>query len=97
MKFILSLVVVVLVFGYFAVPAYAIIFLPAVIIIPIAKIVAIIIGGFSVPALGIGALWSKLFRKSLRRTILSTIVLLLVIGLIIGFILIIENPNRPIF
>ena len=41
--------------AFLAPQAHAIIFLPAIVLIPIAKIVAVIIGGFSFPALGVGA------------------------------------------
>ncbi len=97
MKLVLALLIGAFLFAFAPSKAHAIIFLPATILIPIAKIVAIVIGGFSAPAIGIGALWSKLFKKSLKRTVLSVVIILLVIGLIVGGFLMIENPNRPIF
>ncbi|HSW96361.1 MAG TPA: hypothetical protein VLF89_00895 [Candidatus Saccharimonadales bacterium] len=82
----------------FIVPqAHAIIFLPAAILIPIAKIVALIIGGFSFPALGIGALWSKLFHTSLKRTLLIIIFILLCLSLLLVIFFKMHNPDRPLF
>jgi archaellum biogenesis protein FlaJ (TadC family) len=77
--------------------AHAIIFLPALILIPIAKIIALIIGGFTLPALSLGALWSKLTKHSLKRTLLLIFLCLLTLSLAIGTVLKLANPNRPIF
>lgn len=92
-----SVIAIFCLFAFVAKPAHAIIFLPAIILIPIAKIVALIIGGFSFPALGIGALWSKLFRKSLQRTLLIIACALLILGSLIALVLKIYNPERPLF
>lgn len=96
MKLFLSLLIIFTVAAILAPRAHAIIFLPAIILIPIAKIVAVVIGGFSFPALGIGAVWSKLFGKSLKRTIFILVVILIVIALALMFILKIQNPDRPL-
>lgn len=93
----LSVIVALCLFAFTVKPAHAIIFLPAIVLIPIAKIVAIIMGGFSLPALGVGALWSKLFGKSLRRTITIIITLLVILGLVFAIFLKIHNPERPLF
>jgi len=78
-------------------PAYAIIFLPAIILIPIAKIVAIIIAGFSIPAVSITAVWSKLFHKSLKQTLIILLIALILLGICVGFFLKLHNPARPWF
>lgn len=77
--------------------AHAIIFLPALILIPIAKIVAIIIGGLALPALGIGTIWSKLFGKSLTQTLLICCLLLALLAVIISIFLKLHTPQRPLF
>ena len=75
--------------------AYAFVFLPALILIPIAKVVGIVIAGASIPALSIGALYSFLFKKSLRRAVISSICIVIVIALIVAVILRFSNPARP--
>lgn len=95
MRWVFSVIVVLLADLSFAPKAHAIIFLPAIILIPIAKIVALIIGGFSFPALGIGVLWSKLFKKSIKRTILVIAVLLAVLAIILAVVFKLHNPDRP--
>jgi hypothetical protein len=84
-------------FLIFPKPAHAIIFLPALILIPIAKLVAVIIGGLSIPALSVSAIWSKLTKQSLKKTIVLVIVALIVLAIIVAVILKIENPSRPLF
>lgn len=97
MTVILSVLVFLCIAAFLTPQAHAIIFLPAIILIPIAKIVAIIIGGFSFPTLGIGALWSKLFGKSLKKTIIILTSLLLLIAVALVIIFKIHNPYRPLF
>lgn len=97
MRYLLSVIIIFFIFAFVTVPAHAIIFLPAIVLIPIAKIVVLIIGGFSLPALGVGALWSKLFGKSLGRIIAVIIIALIVLGLVFAILLKIHNPDRPLF
>ena len=73
----------------------AIIFLPAIILIPIAKIIAFVIGGFSIPSLGLGALITKLFRKSLKKTLLVIFVFLIIVSILLAIFLKLHNPDRP--
>ncbi len=82
---------------FFPKPAHAIIFLPALILIPIAKLVALIIGGLSIPALSLGALWSRLTQKSLKRTSIVIVGALVVLAILVAIVLKIENPDRPLF
>lgn len=77
--------------------AHAIIFLPAIILIPIAKIIAFVIGGFSIPSLGLGALITKLFGKSLKKTLLIIFLLLITTGILLAIFLKLHNPDRPWF
>lgn len=76
---------------------HAIIFLPAIILIPIAKIIAFVIGGFSIPSLGLGALVTKLFGKSLKKTLLIIFLLLIIAGILLAIFLKLHNPDRPWF
>lgn len=75
--------------------AHAIVILPAVVLIPIIKIVAMVIGGLSLPAVGMSALWSKLFGKPLTQTIAWMLVVLLVLGILLTVYLRYYLPNHP--
>lgn len=78
-------------------PAHAIIFLPAFLIIPIAQLVAWLLGGITLPAVLTGFIWSKLFKKSWKRGLVYSFVFLIILGLAAAVILKIVNPNRPLF
>jgi|GEM_PF-5905660 len=97
MRWLFSVIILLGLSAFLAPQAHAIIFLPAIVLIPIAKIVAVIIGGFSFPALGVGALWSKLFGKSLKRTIGVIVVILLIIAVVLVIFFKFHNPDRPLF
>lgn len=97
MKWALSVFIVLFISLLYAPPVHAVIFLPAIVLIPIVKIIALIIGGFSLPALGVGAIWSKFFGKSLRRTITIIVVILVAIAIILAVFLKLHNPDRPLF
>ncbi len=96
MKVILGSLIFILLVASNPRPAHAIVILPAVLLIPIIKIVAIVIGSLSVPAISISALWSKLFGKSLPITIAWTVAVLILIGILLGIFLKIRLPDRPI-
>lgn len=74
----------------------AIIFLPAIILIPIAKIIAVLIGGFSLPVLGASAFVNKITGKSAAKGVLYGIIILLVLGVVAAVVLKLINPNRPL-
>lgn len=97
----MTYLVMLLFLGFFffasASSVHAIIFLPALILIPIAKIIAVVIGGMAIPAFGLGAVYHYLFGKSLKRTIGVTLVILFVLAVLIFIILKLQNPLRPIF
>jgi len=80
-----------------ATSAHAIIFLPALILIPIAKIIALLIAGLSLPAVGVGALWSMLFHHSLKRTLFITLCIVCCVVLFSVLVLKLHNPARPWF
>lgn len=75
----------------------AIVILPALLLIPIAKIVAIVIGILSVPSLTLGVITSKLFKHSVKRTIGIVLLVLVVLALVVAVALKLENPMRPWF
>lgn len=77
--------------------ANAIIFLPAIILIPVAKVVALIIAGFSVPALGMGAVVAKFSRRPVLKMVLGTMGLLMVAAFVLGLFIKLINPDRPLF
>lgn len=92
-------VLMLLIFGSLAVPrdAHAIIFLPALILIPIAKFVAIILAGFAIPTMGIGALAGKMFRLSRKQTIAAILSFLFIAAVCLGLFLKLHDPSRPMF
>lgn len=92
-----SLFIVGVTFFTFATRAHAIVFLPAVILIPIANIVAWVMGGSLLPGLGIGLVWHKFFGKSLLGTLIGILLSLLLIGLSTALYLYWQNPDRPFF
>ncbi len=95
MKWIFSLIIIFMTFSYAAMPTNALIFLPAIILIPIAKIVAIVVGGFAIPALGTSVIWSKLFGKSTKKAIVVAAILLIIIAIVLFVSLRMLNPDRP--
>lgn len=97
MRWALSVIVALYYISLFVPQAQAIIVLPAIVLIPIAKIVALIIGGFAFPALGIGALWSRLSGKSLGKAISVVIAILVILSIILIIFLKLHNPDRPLF
>lgn len=77
-------------------PAHAIIFLPAIILIPIAQLVAFLIGSLTLPAVLTGFIWSKLFKKSWKRGVLYSLAFLVIIAVTAAIVLKILNPDRPL-
>src|SRR5258705_13668512 len=75
---------------------HAIIFLPALILIPIAKIVAVIIGGLSLPVLSVSGFWGKVTKRSAKRGVFLGIAVLVVISLLLFFVLKFLNPQHPL-
>ena len=93
-----SLLVLFLVLSlWFPIPVHAIVVLPAVILIPIVKIVAALIGGVSVPALGLAHVWSKLFNTRLSVAVSVVLLMTVIIAIGVGFFLKISTPERPLF
>lgn len=89
---------IILLFGtLFAPHAHAIIFLPALVLIPIVKIVAVIIAGFSLPAFGVGALLGKQSGRSVKKIIPKVVLCLVVLAVILAVLLKLSNPERPLF
>jgi protein-S-isoprenylcysteine O-methyltransferase Ste14 len=78
-------------------PAHALVILPALILIPIAKILAVALVALGVPATALGLAWSKLTRHPFKKTLLvvGVVLFLLVMGL--GIYLRITNPDRPLY
>ncbi len=76
-------------------PVHAFIIIPALILIPIAHIVAAIIGGFSLPAMGLGLLWSKLTEKSLPKGIAFGMSFIIIAAVVIAIVLKVLSPERP--
>jgi hypothetical protein len=75
----------------------AIVFLPAVILIPITKIVAVIMGGASLPSLLASLIWGKRQQRSWLLILGLTLLLVLIIGLVAAVVIWLLNPERPFF
>lgn len=97
MKKIASLLLGILIFVFFADESKAIIIIPAVILIPIVKLVAIIISGFTIPIFGITTYFHKLSNKPIIRGIYVSIAILLALATLIAIVLKLMNPSRPLF
>ena len=76
--------------------ANAIIFIPAVILIPIAKILAVLAAGFSAPTILTGAIVGKAAKRPVMQTVLIAVGLLILILILVGLFLKLSNPERPI-
>jgi len=74
----------------------AIIILPAIILIPIAQMVAVIVGGFSVPVISLGILIKTLTKNRKLAVRISVFVFILIIVISI-FVLRWKNPDNPLF
>lgn len=75
--------------------AHAIIFLPAVILIPIAKIVAVIFGIASVPALTVSSMIARFKKLSFAKAAALVLAVIVAVILLIALTLKITNPDRP--
>lgn len=97
MNYVTAFLVIIGISHFFAPSVNAIILIPALILIPIAKIIAVIIAGFSFPVLAISALWAKLMHKPLIKMILISFIILCIATFLFGVCLKIINPTRPFF
>lgn len=75
--------------------AQAIVIVPALILIPVAKVIAIVMGGLAFPALSLGVLWSKLFNTSFKKIIMWIGLVLFLTALALAVYLKVSNPARP--
>ena len=88
--------IIVIILTFISTPkAHAIIFLPALILIPIAKIIALIVGGLALPTLGIGTVGGKLYNKPVVKIIFALTIIILLFALALAVFLKIQNPDRP--
>lgn len=76
---------------------YALVFVPPLLLIPIAKLIAVILGGLALPTLGISTIVSKGKKNAILRTLLFFICVLLIVGILTTLFLKIQNPSRPWF
>lgn len=75
---------------------YAVIFLPALILIPLAHLVGLLLIGLSFPLYAIGFVWHLLTKHSLKRTFVAATVLLAVFLLICAVVLKLLFPAMPL-
>ncbi len=91
-----AIVAFILFFSFYQ-PSGAIIVLPALILIPIAKIVGIILGILSVPTLGLGAVFAKLTKHSVMKGFLIALGILVITGVVLALIIKLFNPDHSLF
>ena len=77
--------------------AKAIVVLVPVVLIPIVKILAVIIGAFAVPVVSLSTFFYKIKKKSPIAGMLIGIVLLILLGIIVILILKTVNPQRQLY
>jgi hypothetical protein len=75
--------------------AEAIIFLPAIVLIPIANILVVLIGGLTAPFAAIAAIFSKIFHIPLKKALAITLIVLFLVALSVVIFLKLQNPDRP--
>lgn len=81
---------------FFPSRTHAIIVLPAVILIPIAKIVALIIGGLSFPLISLGV-FIHTFTKNYKLALLISLSILIFAAIVSAVILKQKFPDNPLF
>lgn len=96
MKIFALLLYLFLITTIFPAKAQAIILLPAVILIPAAKIVAAIIASLTLPVAGVSSLWAKLFNKPKYQIVIISLLTLAVVAILLFAFLRIQNPDRPL-
>lgn len=75
----------------------AIVFLPALLLIPIAQILGILLVGLSFPLYAIGYVWHLFFKMSLRKVFAIVSSILAIIILIVLIVIKILFPELPLF
>ncbi len=94
---IILLKILILVFLFiFPTKTHAIVVLPGIILVPLVKLIAVIVGAFSVPLTSMGFLIGKITKKYKSMFIIS-LLLILLIGVFAAIILKILYPNNPWF
>lgn len=81
-------------FAIYPARAHAIIILPALILIPIAQLIAVIVSGLSIPAISIGIFIAKI-KKNRRLAIVIPLLLVLTISFVMALILKWKFPENP--
>ena len=84
-----------IIIGIFPRSAHAIIVFPALILIPIIKIVAVIIGGLTLPTTIIGLITAKIKRKPAIKMLVISLTALVIIGIVLAVFIKIINPYHP--
>jgi hypothetical protein len=92
-----SVLSILIVYLYLSLPVHAILFFTPAILLPVAKIIALVWGAFSLPALSVGVIWRKLFRKHKKRVYFVIFAVMIGIGVLLAVVLKIANPSRPWF
>ena len=92
----IAIIFAMLVYLSIAYSAHAIIVLPALILIPLAKLVAVVVSALSLPVASIGIFISKITKKH-KPAIIFSIAAIILIAAITAIVLRLKNPNNPWF
>jgi len=95
MSFILKVIISLYLFVY-PPKVHAIVILPAIILVPLVKIIALVVGVFSVPVASGGAILAKI-TKNYKLVILASCILLVLIGVATAIVLRVTHPANPWF
>lgn len=88
------LITLVVVLGALPPRAHAIIILPAVALIPLAKLIAVIVGTLSIPAASLGTMVG-IFTKNRKLGISVTLIVITVLTVAVAYFLRVKNPHNP--
>ena len=92
MSFILKIIIGLCVF-IFPPKVHAIVILPAVILVPLVKLIALVVGALSIPVGSAGVIVAKITKKY-TFVILASVILILLIGIAAAIFLRITHPDN---
>lgn len=97
MKFLKSIFLLLLLLLIFTNDANAIIVIVPVILIPIVKIAALIVGALATPVISLSVWYLKMKNKPIYFGIIVGISILAILGILISLGIKITNPSRPLY
>lgn len=88
--------IILLYFIAFPPQVHAIVILPAIMLIPLVKLVALVIGAFSIPVGSAGILLAKITKKN-KLVFIISFILILLISVLAAIVLRLTHPQNPWF